>query len=250
MLGIGADRRLPNVLLIDDDLVSREVMATVLTLSGYTVHAAQGGREALELLDQGVCAPEVILMDTQMPGLSGAPLIKELRARTKAHLYAISGSHAPQSVLDGVDGFLMKPFGAEALQKILVQHSVPSHPAPMTDLPVLDEKVFTQMRETMPEAAVKQIYEALLADLDRRQKSLAMAIDRGDRDEVKRLGHAIKGGCGMAGARQAAQLGELLEVGGDDLEYSRSILPDLRAGIRNLQSMLDATFSPQGVDPA
>lgn len=231
-------------------MVSREVMATILTMSGYTVHAAAGGTEALALLDNKVCAPEVILMDTQMPGLSGAPLIAELRKRTKAHLYAVSGSDAPKSVVEGADGFLLKPFGAEALQKLLVQHSVESHLPSPEEAPVLKDDILAQMRQVMPERAVQEIYKAVVADLDRRQKTLAMAIDRGDKDEVKRLGHAIKGGCGMAGAAQAARIGELLEAGGDDLEYSRSILKDLQVAVRNLERMLEANFSPQGVDPA
>jgi CheY-like chemotaxis protein len=88
MLGTAADRMLPTVLLIDDDLVSREVIATVLTMSGYTVHTAENGPESLAMLDNATCAPEVILMDTQMPGLSGSAVIKELRARSKAFLYS------------------------------------------------------------------------------------------------------------------------------------------------------------------
>ena len=40
MLGIGKGRRLFTILLIDDDMVSREVTATVLTMNGYTVHTA------------------------------------------------------------------------------------------------------------------------------------------------------------------------------------------------------------------
>ena len=45
-----AQSELPVVLLIDDDLVSREVTATVLTMSGYTVHTAEDGPAALEML--------------------------------------------------------------------------------------------------------------------------------------------------------------------------------------------------------
>ena len=71
---IGEDQRLPIVLIIDDDMVSREVMATVLTMTGYTIYSAADGAESLAQLDAGTCAPEVILMDTQMPGLSGAEL--------------------------------------------------------------------------------------------------------------------------------------------------------------------------------
>ena len=41
MLDLASHRDLPIVLLIDDDMVSREVTATLLTLSGYTVHTAE-----------------------------------------------------------------------------------------------------------------------------------------------------------------------------------------------------------------
>ncbi len=83
---------LPVVLLIDDDLVSREVTATVLTMNGFTVHTAEDGAAALELLTlrrtvPQALRPDVILMDAQMPGLSGTELIAELRARSPgAHL--------------------------------------------------------------------------------------------------------------------------------------------------------------------
>ena len=78
MLGIGASRELPTVLIIDDDMVSREVMATVLTMTGYTIHTAAQGEEAIALLDAGTCNPEVILMDAQMPGLKGAALVRRI----------------------------------------------------------------------------------------------------------------------------------------------------------------------------
>jgi len=53
MLDFGSQQDLLTVLLIDDDLVSREVMATVLTMSGYTVHTASGGEASLEVLADG-----------------------------------------------------------------------------------------------------------------------------------------------------------------------------------------------------
>ena len=83
-LAIFASRRGARVLLIDDDLVSREVMATVLTMSGYTVHTAADGDASLSLLAAGECMPDVILMDAQMPGVSGTERIAQLRQRTRA----------------------------------------------------------------------------------------------------------------------------------------------------------------------
>jgi CheY-like chemotaxis protein len=76
MLGIGERHELPTILLIDDDLVSREVIATVLTLHGHLVHTAEDGNEALQMLKQSVVTPGVELLDTPLPGLSGRELIE------------------------------------------------------------------------------------------------------------------------------------------------------------------------------
>jgi response regulator RpfG family c-di-GMP phosphodiesterase len=46
-------RKLPTLLLIDDDLVSREVTATVLTMNGYTIHTAVDGASALRCSPAG-----------------------------------------------------------------------------------------------------------------------------------------------------------------------------------------------------
>ena len=239
---IGEDRRLPIVLIIDDDMVSREVMATVLTMSGYTVFSAADGAESLAQLDAGNCTPEVILMDTQMPGLSGMQLIEQLRARTKATLYATSGSDAPAEIKAAVDGFLMKPFGPQALARLLEKHSPKAAPMLEPDMPVVSPKILAQLREMMPESAVREIYAAVVADLEKRIAALKAATAQGDAAEIRRIGHAIKGGCGMAGALQAARLGALLEAGGDQLDNSKAILQQLRNATRKLQRMLDAEF--------
>src|SRR5580658_6061851 len=123
-----AHQDLPIVLLIDDDMVSREVMATMLTMSGYLVHTAAGGEAALELLASGACVPGVILMDAQMPGLSGTSLIEQLRTRSKAQIYVVSASDAPD-IAAVADGFLLKPFAPETLTKMFEDHVAQSQPA-------------------------------------------------------------------------------------------------------------------------
>ncbi|HEY3707314.1 MAG TPA: response regulator [Terracidiphilus sp.] len=257
MHGLATNRKLPNVLIIDDDLVSREVMATVLTMSGYTVQTAADGGESLNILETDQFVPDVILMDTQMPGLSGPPLIQQLRARSTATIYAISGSQAPDAVVGGVDGFLLKPIGPEALQRVLEKHAFEIRPAysqgtqlpPGAMPPIINPKTLAQLRDMMKETAVREIYGAVVADLQKRRLALEEALDFADIETVHRLGHSIKGGCGMAGALEAARVGELIESGGDDLEYIRTLLPLLDSATRNLERMLKAEFSPQGSDP-
>jgi CheY-like chemotaxis protein/HPt (histidine-containing phosphotransfer) domain-containing protein len=250
MLGLEADRNLPIVLLIDDDMVSREVIATMLTMTGYTVHTAENGADSVAMLDDGTCTPDVILMDTQMPGLSGIALVRELRVRSKAVLYAVSASPPPDEILKGTDGFLLKPFGPEELQRALQKRATKPEPSPLADAPVLNTVTLGQLRSVMPESALREVFAAVTSDLENRHTLLETAINKRDSAEVKRLGHAIKGGCSMAGAQQASKLGQLLETRGDDLEYSRSLLPHLRVATENLKRMLEAEFSPKETDSA
>jgi len=243
MLGIGADRSFATVLLIDDDLISREVIATILTLNGYTLHTAVDGAAGVKMLDEKKCEPQVMLVDVRMPGLNGVELIKELRRRSKASVYAISGSSLPKELELVVDGFLYKPFSPEALQKLLDDHKPPpASELDSTEEPVVSAKILSQFRQMMPEPTVREVYAAVIADLKKRSAALDLAIANSDAVEVRRIGHTIKGGCGMAGARQAARLGALLEAESDELSNSAEIRQQLKLAQENLERMLEVEF--------
>jgi len=249
MLNFDPRRKHPTLLLIDDDMVSREVTATVLTMNGFPVHTAGDGARALEMLSGKSCVPDVILMDAQMPGLSGTELIAELRARSRAKIFAISGSNPPDAVAAAADGFLLKPFDAGALERLLAGHPISGAAARVSRLdpndPVISPQTLGQFRGMMPEVAVREIYATVASDLNRRIHALEAAIAKGDDSEVRRIGHAIKGGCGMAGAIQAARIGALFEelpagAESNHLDNSMALLSDLRAAVRNLERMLEA----------
>jgi len=263
MLDFITQKDQPTVLLIDDDMVSREVMATMMTMSGYDVHTAEDGLHALDLLNGTGCAPTIILMDMQMPGLSGIELMEKLRERSKARLYVISASDTPEDVLAAADGFLMKPFPPESLTRLIEEQEALARPklAPGLDPleTIVNPETLAQLREMMPDAAVRQIYEAIIADLGRRTAALEAAIAKREWAETRRIGHAIKGGGSMAGAMQVARLGEMIESGGlefgggeltqvtsdvNQSDNSRIILSDLRDAAVNLQRMLDAEMKP------
>jgi len=246
MFPFSAKSDLPEVLLVDDDMISREVTATLLTMTGCTVHTADNGDMAVRMVADGTSSPGLILMDAQMPGLSGAELIARFRANTKASIYAISASEPPPEIAAAADGFLLKPFGAEALRKLIEGYKAQCEPSAIDpNEPVVNMEVLAQFRKMMPETAVRQIYKAVVVDLGKRIDALTSAIDKGDRAEVRRIGHAIKGGCGMAGAVQAAHLGALLEAASlepkdNQVDNSEALLRDLRDAARGLERMLDA----------
>lgn len=249
MLGLDRDRKLPVILLIDDDMVSREVTATVLTLNGYLVYVAADGASALEMIADGRCVPELILADAQMPGVSGVELINKLRGLTRARLFAVSGSEPPAEVKSAADGFLLKPFDVSDLEKLISSHwleeTPPSAKDRFGDQPVVSGAVLAQLRSMMPEQKVREILKAVVVDLGNRIRAIETAIRTGNVGEIKRIGHAVKGGCAMAGAVQASYIGALLEeLPGDgqsnQLDNSAVLVEDLRAAAGNLERMLEA----------
>jgi CheY-like chemotaxis protein len=242
MLGIGEKRELPTVLLIDDDLVSREVIATVLTLHGHMVHTAEAGEESLKLLTAGTVAPGVVLMDAQLPGLSGTQLIEKLREHCEAEIILISGSQPADDLVAAADGFLLKPFGPEDLAKELGQHRPKIQTATEDTYPVVNPATLAQFRQLMTEATVREIYAAVVTDLHKRQEALEKAVADGNSEEVRRIGHAIKGGCGMAGAMQASRIGEILETESDQLDNCAVALGELAIATEKLERMLEKEF--------
>jgi len=256
MLEVISQQNLPTVLLIDDDMVSREVMATMMTMSGYAVHTAEDGAAALELLDARQCRPSIILMDAQMPGVSGLELMEKLRARCnaakiQARIYVISGSGTPETIIAAADGFLLKPFPPEALTRLIAEQQAQAHPKSGGRLDpaetVVNAETLAQLRDMMPAAALRQIFEAILADLDHRAIALKKAVANQDWAEARRIGHAIKGGSAMAGAAQLARIGAVIEAGGLEVtvnqpDNSAQILADLRSAAENVQRMLDVEF--------
>jgi CheY-like chemotaxis protein len=244
MLGIGERHELPTILLIDDDLVSREVIATVLTLHGHLVHSAETGSEALEMLEAGAVTPGVVLLDTQLPGLSGPELITSLRQLGQDEIILISGSTPADGLIAAADGFLLKPFGPADLHKLLSQHrpKVEQEAMASDEDAVLNPATLAQFRQLMTETTVREIYTAAVSDLQKRIAALESAIAAGNTDEIRRIGHAIKGGCGMAGAMQVARLGAFFESKSDHLDNCADALQELYSAARRLERMLDKEF--------
>jgi CheY-like chemotaxis protein/HPt (histidine-containing phosphotransfer) domain-containing protein len=100
------------VLVVDDDAMSRDLLGVLLDAEGYAVESADSGEAALGLLGRGGPAPDLVLADMQMPGMTGAQLAGKLRRACgrSTLLLAMSGSQPPEDTVSRFDGFLLKPF--------------------------------------------------------------------------------------------------------------------------------------------
>jgi CheY-like chemotaxis protein len=123
----------PRILVADDDDFLRRFLLTGLRAAGFDVVAVADGSEALGLLrEQGPF--DVLLLDEDMPGLSGRAVLKTLRAQHEtlpAVLFSgnLTLSHAEQAAL-GVSAVVHKPCGLALLVEALCQALTSRTPAP------------------------------------------------------------------------------------------------------------------------
>lgn len=112
------------VLIVDDSLAMRRMIAFTLESGGFEVAQGTNGSEALELLGQ--FAPDLIIADVNMPIMDGISFVRE--ARLKPGLEAIPilmlttenlNSRVKEGREAGASGWLIKPFHPERLMEVV-----------------------------------------------------------------------------------------------------------------------------------
>ena len=117
IMGYQGDRR--TVLLVDDDPAQRRVLQTLLSRLGFVVHVAGNGEEGLALAGRN--PPDIVLLDIQMPGISGWDVCERLRARHGNALKIVmvsANAHEFRAGNDGCsahDAFVTKPIDFDGL---------------------------------------------------------------------------------------------------------------------------------------
>ncbi|MEG3146423.1 response regulator [Sphingomonas sp. RT2P30] len=105
-------------LLVDDEELVRMSTADMLADLGYTVIEANSAEQALQLLDEGA-APDLVVTDHLMPGMSGAELALEVRARKPGVPILIVSGYAEAEGIASDLPRLTKPFrNAELAQSL------------------------------------------------------------------------------------------------------------------------------------
>jgi hypothetical protein len=114
------------VLLVEDEEPLRPLFRDMLAELGYRVHVAGNAGEALLAVEEGKLAPDLVLTDVVMPGMSGPALATRLR-RTLPRLKVLFMSGYTDGALErhgaNADGaaLLHKPFTADVLAERLAR---------------------------------------------------------------------------------------------------------------------------------
>jgi signal transduction histidine kinase/CheY-like chemotaxis protein len=125
--GYSGPRR--TILLVDDDPLQLAVLQGLLRPLGFSVYAASNGSDGIDLAIR--CSPDLVLLDIQMPGLSGWTVAERLRSAQPANpgagappkiLFVTANAHEFAAGGDGQaahDGFVTKPVALDALLDVI-----------------------------------------------------------------------------------------------------------------------------------
>jgi len=105
------------VLVVDDEPQIRRVLRSTLTARGYEVHDVRTGEDALESIRESRF--DLVLLDVNMPGMSGLAACREIRAGSEVAIIMLTVSDSEEdkvAALDaGADDYVTKPFGTPEL---------------------------------------------------------------------------------------------------------------------------------------
>jgi CheY-like chemotaxis protein len=111
------------ILLVEDHVTMRQAVRMVLEPEGFEVVEAADGKAALDRV--GRDRPDIVLLDLNIPGLSGLSVLEALKkdpqtASVPVIVVSADDENARRRVMElGADGFFTKPFSPLALLETL-----------------------------------------------------------------------------------------------------------------------------------
>ena len=105
------------VLVIDDEMQITRVLRAALSAQGYDVRTANEPEEALRLIQDW--APDLIITDLMMPGMTGVELSRTVRAKSDVPILVLSVRDQERTKIEaldaGADDYVTKPFSTQEL---------------------------------------------------------------------------------------------------------------------------------------
>lgn len=117
----------PTVLVVEDELAQREVLAYNLEAEGFRVLKAENGEEALLLIREDT--PDIIVLDWMMPNISGIEVCRQLKMRPETRAIPVIMLSARSEEVDkvrgletGADDYVVKPYSViELMARVRTQ---------------------------------------------------------------------------------------------------------------------------------
>lgn len=206
------------VLLAEDNLTNQMVASQMLRALKADVLVCADGVEALEQFDRQPI--DLVVVDIEMPRLSGLDVIRAIRARADARAqvpivaltaYAMR-EHRERIATAGANGLISKPIvSVEALGRALAAYvhtsarpgaAQAAPPAGVAEIagPVIDRSTFDALAEAIGPDTMAELLEKVIADLKAAQATLSAALPALDRPPIRSASHILISVAGAIGA--------------------------------------------------
>jgi signal transduction histidine kinase/CheY-like chemotaxis protein/HPt (histidine-containing phosphotransfer) domain-containing protein len=216
------------ILLAEDNPTNQLVGRQLLREFDANISVASNGVEAVQ--SAGEFSYDVILMDMQMPEMSGIEAARAIRARSGAHaqvpIVALTANAYAEDVkacLDaGMNGFVAKPVRksalAEAILRPLAGRSA-ARPAPVdgarhcddaAEAAIIDRTAVDEFIAQVGCDSTEEIVSVFLTETERRLGVLR-GLTIGNRDAIRQEAHTLKGSSGTFGLMRLSALSRDLE---------------------------------------
>lgn len=247
------------VLVVDDVETNRLVGLAMLQRLGLNGAAAAGGDEALVLVTTE--SFDLILMDCQMPGMDGYETTLKLSALLGERcppVVAMTAHVAPEdrerALAAGMCDYLTKPIAGQALRSV-VERWLPG--TSLTEPPrfttrageeVLARAKFDELAEAIDPAGMAQLFLMFMQSMRKQLSQLNTALEEGDLERVKNLGHAMKGTSANVGAMRLSILAARMEraAGAEDAPGMAAVLDVLPAAMDELDTAIESSLHSLG----
>ena len=107
----------PNILIVEDEVVTRTTLKSLFEAEGYNVFEAENGEQMHDFFENH--AINLVIMDINLPGKNGLILAREVRDRKNVGLIFLTGrDNDVDRILGleiGADDYLTKPFNPREL---------------------------------------------------------------------------------------------------------------------------------------
>ena len=232
-----------NILVADDNPTNREVLGKILSRGGHAATLVADGDEALEAIE--IARYDVVLLDRNMPGMSGLEVLQALRLTTRGRerlpVIMLSADVTPEARREalegGADAFLPKPVEAvKLLEEIQLltsatpqdaEHASPT-PLPVQSAPpqaaqgragtaVINLETLSHLEELGSSIAfVEKLVGVFLEDNGTLLSKMESALAGRNFGEFRALLHAMKGSAASMGTDRltwlCASLGKLSDA--------------------------------------
>lgn len=250
-----------SVLLAEDNATNQIVAVQMLEALGARVSVASDGEEALRTLESARF--DVLLIDIEMPRVSGIEVIRRLRRPDSPHAGTptialtayVMHEHRRMIAAAGADGIIPKPimsvekFGEDIAGFVSERRARVAAPVPAaTGVPVpgvatigaVDPEALEQLERTLGTAVLRDIVERAIADIGANGDRLRAALDAGDAEQCARAAHVLIGLSGVIGADALEALARRIEAAGGTPQVAHEVATELDAAVEATLAHLKA----------